>query len=162
MSRPSVWEPVVGRKEGHALFNDTLNTFYLRLKWYRTTQIAREDTHCRHMGYSFRLAARIILYAPYYRYDNTYHGLCCTRRRSLAGTRNNSTGPPWRIDPKIHRTMSERSYHGATSRSCQLWDANRYAVDSRSVTVASSHAQPVSYVSTNLWRVAHHFPDGCH
>ena len=26
-------------------------------------------------------------------------------------------GPPWRIDPTTHRTMSERSYHGATSRS---------------------------------------------
>ena len=26
-------------------------------------------------------------------------------------------GPPWRIDPMTHRTMSERSYHGATSRS---------------------------------------------
>ena len=25
--------------------------------------------------------------------------------------------PPWRIDPTTHRTMSERSYHGATSRS---------------------------------------------
>ena len=26
-------------------------------------------------------------------------------------------GPPWRIDPTTHRTMNERSYHGATSRS---------------------------------------------
>ena len=26
-------------------------------------------------------------------------------------------GPPWRIDPTTHRTMSERFYHGATSRS---------------------------------------------
>ena len=25
-------------------------------------------------------------------------------------------GPPWRIDPTTHRTMSEHSYHGATSR----------------------------------------------
>ena len=25
--------------------------------------------------------------------------------------------PPWRIDPTTHRTMSERPYHGATSRS---------------------------------------------
>ena len=24
---------------------------------------------------------------------------------------------PWRIDPTTHRTMGERSYHGATSRS---------------------------------------------
>ena len=31
--------------------------------WYRTTQIVREETHCCHMGYSFWLAARILLYA---------------------------------------------------------------------------------------------------
>ena len=27
--------------------------------WLRTIQIAREETRCRHMGYSFRLAARV-------------------------------------------------------------------------------------------------------
>ena len=32
----------------------------------------------------------------------------------LDGTRNSSMGSPWRIDPMTHRTMSERSYHGAT------------------------------------------------
>ena len=31
--------------------------------WLRTTQIAREETRCRHMGYFFRLAARVLLYA---------------------------------------------------------------------------------------------------
>ena len=35
----------------------------------------------------------------------------------LAGTRNSLMGSPWRIDPTTHRTMSERSYHGAISRS---------------------------------------------
>ena len=29
-------------------------------------------------------------------------------------------GPPWRIDPTTHRTMSECSYHGATSHSQDL------------------------------------------
>ena len=44
--------------------------------WYRTTHIAKEETRCRHyMGYSFRLAARVLLYAPSHRQDNTYHGL---------------------------------------------------------------------------------------
>ena len=37
--------------------------------------------------------------------------------REMAGTRNSSMGSPWRIDRTTHRTMSERSYHGATSRS---------------------------------------------
>ena len=30
------------------------------------------------MSYSFRLAARVLLYAPSHRQDRTYHGLCYT------------------------------------------------------------------------------------
>ena len=77
------------------------------------------------MGYSFRLAARVLLYASSHRQDNTYHGLCYTSRGALAGTRNSSMGPPLRIDPMTHRTMSERSYHGATSRSLVKYNVNR-------------------------------------
>ena len=62
--------------------------------WLRTTQIAREETRCRHIAYSFRLAARVLLYAPSHRQDSTYHGLCYTSRGTLAGMRNTSTGPP--------------------------------------------------------------------
>ena len=40
--------------------------------------------------YSFRLTARVLLYAPSHRQDSTYHGLCYTSRGSLAGTRNSS------------------------------------------------------------------------
>ena len=69
------------------------------------------------MGYSFRLAANVLLYAPSYRQDSTYHCLFYTSRGALAGTRTSSMGPPLRIDPTTHRTMSERSYHGAASRS---------------------------------------------
>ena len=197
------------RKEGNVLFNDTLNTFYLRLYgirhmvkdhsdsergererdmfyltmhsthfiygymasdiWLRTILIVRKETRCRHIGYSYQLTARVLLYAPSHRQDSTYHGLCYTRRGALAGTRNSSMGPPhewsirrpiaprantlttelhlaphpmkdrsddpshhertllprsyislptpWRIDPTTHRTTSESSYHGATSRS---------------------------------------------
>ena len=66
------------------------------------------------MGYSFRLAARVLLYASSHRQDSTYHGLCYTSRGALTGMRNSSMGPPWGID---QTTMSERSYHGGTSRS---------------------------------------------
>ena len=62
--------------------------------WLRTTQIVREETCCRHIGYSFRLAARVILYASSHRQDNTYNGLCYTSRVELVGTRNSSMGPP--------------------------------------------------------------------
>ena len=54
----------------------------------------REETRCRHMGYCFRLIARVLLYAPSHRQDNTYHSLCYTSHGALAGTRNSSMGPP--------------------------------------------------------------------
>ena len=43
--------------------------------------------------------------------------LCYTSHGALAGARNSSMGPPWRIDPTMHCTMSEHSYHEAASRS---------------------------------------------
>ena len=58
--------------------------------WLRTILIVRKETRCRHMGYSYRLTARVILYAPSHRQHNTYHGLCYTSRGALAGTRNSS------------------------------------------------------------------------
>ena len=63
-------------------------------KWLRTILIVRKETRCRHIGYSYRLAARVLLYAPSHRQDNAYHGLCYTSRGALAGTRNSSMGPP--------------------------------------------------------------------
>ena len=53
------------------LFNDALNIFYLRLYGLRTIQIAIEETRYRHMGYSFRLAAKVLLYALTHRQDTT-------------------------------------------------------------------------------------------
>ena len=62
--------------------------------WLRTILIVRKETCCRHIGYSYRLTARVILYAPSHRQDNTYHGLCYTSHGALAGTRNSSVGYP--------------------------------------------------------------------
>ena len=56
--------------------------------WLRTIQIARDETRCRHMGYSFRLTARVLLYALSQRQDKIYNGLRYTSRGALAGTRN--------------------------------------------------------------------------
>ena len=53
--------------------------------WLRTILTVRKET---------RLAARVLLYAPSHRQDSTYHRLCYTNRRALAGTRNSSMGPP--------------------------------------------------------------------
>ena len=80
-------------------FNDALNTFYLWLygvghmvKDHSDSE--RQETRCRHMGYSFRKAARVLLYAPSHRQESTYHSLCYSSRGALAGTRNSSMGPP--------------------------------------------------------------------
>ena len=51
--------------------------------WLRTILIVRKETHCHHIGYSYRLAARVLLYAPSHRQDNTYHILCYTSRGAL-------------------------------------------------------------------------------
>ena len=62
--------------------------------WLRTILIMRKETRYHHMGYSYQLTARVLLYASFHRQDNTYHGLCYTSRGALAGTRNSSMGPP--------------------------------------------------------------------
>ena len=78
-------------------FNDTHNTFCLRLygvgHMVKDHSDRRQETCCRHMGYSFQLTARVLLYASSHRQDNTYHSLCYTSRGALAGTRNSSMGP---------------------------------------------------------------------
>ena len=67
---------------------------------------AREETRS-HMGYSFWLATRVVLYVPSQRQDNTYHSLCYIIHGALAETRNRSMGSPWRISLTTHCTMSK-------------------------------------------------------
>ena len=108
-----------GRKEMLYLTTHSAHFIYGYMAsdiWVRTILIVRKETRCHHIGYSFRLA-RVLLYAPSHRQHSTYHGVCYTSRGALAGMRNSSMGPPWRIDLTTHRIMSERSHHGATSRS---------------------------------------------
>ena len=73
--------------------------------WLRTILIVRKETRCCHIGYSYRLTERVILYAPSHRQDNTYHRLCYTSRGALAGTRNSSMGPPH--DGSIRRPVAQ-------------------------------------------------------
>ena len=44
--------------------------------WLRTILIVRKETCCCHIGYSFQLTARLLLYAPSHKQDSTYHSLC--------------------------------------------------------------------------------------
>ena len=82
--------------------------------WLRTILIVRKETHCRHIGYSYRLTARVPIYASSHRQDNTYHGLCYTSRGALAGTKIAQRVHPMKDrsdDPSHHeRTLLPRSY----------------------------------------------------
>ena len=99
--------------KANVLFNDALATFYLRLCGVRhIVKIAREETRCRHMGYSFRLAARVLLYASSHRQNSTYHGLCYISRGALAGTRNGSTMKDRSDDPSHANALTtELQFH---------------------------------------------------
>ena len=96
------------RKEGNIVFNDALNTFYAHMVsdiWLWTIQIIRDKTHCcLFMSYSFWLAARAILYAPFHRQDSTYHSICYTSCGALAAVTNRI--PPRGIDLMTNCIMS--------------------------------------------------------
>ena len=79
--------------------------------WLRTILIVKKKTRCRHIGYSFRLTARVLLYAPSHRQDSTYHGIYNTSRGALAGTRNSSVGSPHEGSiRRYERTLLPRSW----------------------------------------------------
>ena len=81
---------ITGRKE---MFYLTMHSTHFILRLYGLGHIVKDHSDnergnlLRHMGYSFRLTARVLLYAPSHRQDSTYHGLCYTSHGALAGTR---------------------------------------------------------------------------
>ena len=93
-----VRSPELGRKEANDLFNDALNTFYIRL--YVVGHMVKDHSDSERgnplwpHGLLFPISSKGSLYTPSHRHDNTYHSLCYTSRGALAGTRNRSMGPP--------------------------------------------------------------------
>ena len=86
-----------GRKEMFYLTTHSTHFIYAYMAsdiWLRTILIVRKETRCRHIGYSYRLTAKVLLYAPSHRQDNTHNGICYTSRGALVGTRNSSMGSP--------------------------------------------------------------------
>ena len=65
-----------GRKEGNVLFNDTLNTFYLRLYGIRHMVKDHSDSERGNLlsPHGLLFPARVLLYAPSHRQDSTPHG----------------------------------------------------------------------------------------
>ena len=84
--------------DGNVLFNDALNIFYLRL--YGVRHMVKDHSDSERVnplsphGYSFQLAARVLLYASSHCQYSTYNSLCYTSCGALAGPRNSSMGPP--------------------------------------------------------------------
>ena len=88
---PGVWWISYQRKEGNVLFNDALNTFYLRLYVVRCkveNHLDSERTTWTTRGNKGSFKCTI----P--RQGSTYHGFWYTCCGSLAGNRNNSMGSP--------------------------------------------------------------------
>ena len=91
----SSWNPQTASRERNVLFNNALNTFYLRLHGVRHMVNGHSDSEKGNpLPPHRRLTARVLLYAPSHRQDNTYHSLCYTSRGTLIGTRNSSMRPP--------------------------------------------------------------------
>ena len=74
-------------KEGNVLFNDALDTFYLRS--YGVGHMVKDDSDSERgnplpsHGLLFPINSKGFLYAPSHRQDSTYHGLCYTSRGAL-------------------------------------------------------------------------------
>ena len=105
-------------KERKVLFNNTLNTFYLWL--YGVGHMVKYHSDSErgnplpHKGYSFRLIARVLLYAPSHRQDSSYHSLWYTSHGALAGMKNSSMVHPMKDrsdNPSHHeRTLLPQNY----------------------------------------------------
>ena len=88
-----------GRKDGNVLFNDELNTFYLRL--YGIIHMVKDHSDSERgnplpplHGLLFSIISKGYFICTIHRQDGTYHDLCYTIRGTLAGMRNSSMGPP--------------------------------------------------------------------
>ena len=87
-SRPAVKSTIERENEREMFYLTTHSTHFIygymaSEIWLRTILIVRKETRCRHIGYSYRLTARVLLYAPSHRQDNTYHSLCYTSRYTV-------------------------------------------------------------------------------
>ena len=64
-----------GRKEMFYLTTHYTHFIYGYMSldiWLRTILIVRKKTRCRHIGYSFRITARVLLYAPSHRHTTAF------------------------------------------------------------------------------------------
>ena len=81
-------------EEGNVLFNDTLNTFCLRLNGVSHMITDQLDSERGNLlpphGLLFLISSMGSFICIIHRQNNTYHSLCYTIHGALAGTRNSS------------------------------------------------------------------------
>ena len=112
--------------------------------WLRTNLIARKETRCRHIGYSFRLTARLLLYAPSHRQDSTYHGLGTPvvehwLEREIAIWVNPMKDRS--DDPSHHgRTLLPRSYISLLSKKMTFMFVGKYTGSAKTIQPMGSKA----------------------
>ena len=124
--------------------------------WLRSILIVRKETRCRHMGYSLRLTARVILS---HRQDRTYHGLCYTSRGALAGTRNSSTRKKCQCAITLENlssapfTMVEMNHSHTRVRARTHTQTPNTHTYTHAHTNASTHTRarpPISHICTHI------------
>ena len=81
------------KEEGNVLFNDALNTFYLRLYDMVKDYLDKEKGNLLLPHWLFFPISSKDSFISH-RQDNTYHSLCYTSCGALTGTRNSSMGSP--------------------------------------------------------------------
>ena len=100
-----------GRKKGHILLNDALNTFLLRLYGVRHMVKDHSDSERQNPLPPYRI---------HFPNSSKASFICIITQTGKQIPRpllHQSMGDtPSRINPTTHSTMIERSYHGATSR----------------------------------------------
>ena len=113
--------------------------------WLRTILIVRKETRCRHIGYSFQFAARVLLYAQCHRQNITYYSFVTPVVEHWLERETAQWVHPMkdRSDDTSHheRTLLPRSYISLPSlqvHGCNLvlQAPMSYAVDLRSIPVS--------------------------
>ena len=104
------------KTDGHVLFNNVLNTFYLRLHGVKNMLKDHSDSERGNLlpplhGLRFLISSKGSFICTIPKIRCLYHSLYYTSRGKLAGTRNSSIGPPWMIDPRNHHGSSITELH---------------------------------------------------
>ena len=102
----------------------------------------REETRYCHMGYSFQLTARVLLYAPSHKQDSTYHSLCYTSCGALAGTRTMATKAVYCTNEAMINVVSIYSNY--------KFQFNYYSINNN---LTKETCKTAKYINVNIFQI---------